>query len=138
VRNIQTYNQYIKDLNNKIEKIKKEAFKYVEEEIIPKIEEIVDSYIDQYSELSVSIYDDEFNEKGYRWSSFEEEDIYECLIGIYFLSESNQKAREINKEIYTRVLSELGDDVYLDKIDYHKDYNNLACEGIIIFRVKSD
>lgn len=119
--NIQKYRKFIKDHQDKIDKANKLIIEYVKSKIIPGIQDILDTYEDNYESLTLSVVDGDGDDLDIKY--FNDPD--EFTLNINFIYNDNDSDNnELYEKINERILSEFGDDIRLidlefDFISYH-------------------
>jgi hypothetical protein len=107
---IQSYRKFIKEYESKIWDI-------FNNEIVPSIKEILDSY-DEIHEYSIRIIDREYNTR-------DSGDIETCFLFIRLFPENKEEDfSKIARQIMKRIKSEFKDDIYLvrGEFDVHKAF----------------
>ncbi len=113
MNNIQGYKSFISEYKEKLKSSCLGLIKMIEEEINPKVKEIMDSYDEHFEWYSFTLVDcdgDGISSEYIEHSKFDSMGNWNIHIGVQFLGKEEGN-RDLMKEICDRIISEFPDDL---------------------------
>lgn len=113
--NIQKYREFIKEYQDKIDNANKLIIEYVKSKIIPGIQDILDTYEDNYEFLTLSVVDGDGDDLDIKYFSNPDE----FTLDINFIyNDDDSDNNELYEKINERILSEFGDDIEVIYVEF--------------------